>query len=137
MFLFDYNKKYNDLCCGGGHSLPPSGKDVASAPASISTPIIPQVDSWIKDVFGTKEEFDSFLVKHAKEGEWTDDKGIMCQVIRFLLLLLILLLLLLLLLLLPIPPGYGAGGRQGSEAGGHCQHCTAWDWLHNHQGSWS
>jgi len=41
---------------------------------------LPQNKSWIKHLFGGKKKnFVDFVQKHRRSGEWTDDKGLICQ----------------------------------------------------------
>ena len=44
-------------------------------------PKLPQAKEWVASVFGgDKEKFKRFLQEHSKDGAWTDDSGIICQV---------------------------------------------------------
>ena len=73
-----------------------------------------QADGWLHNIFGTKDVMDSFITQHRSVTEWTDAKGVMCQVhfildlLLFLLLfqllpLIIFLLLFILILMLLLP----------------------------------
>ena len=39
---------------------------------------LPQAESWLRTFFGGNPlEFQDFLAKHRRKGEWTDDMGVM------------------------------------------------------------